>query len=63
MFVPRNDVESKLNSTYFCSEDGAFHLKRLFVNYLIMSLKEDGFLPTTLFLISDNNLKNIDKTD
>ena len=25
MFVPRNDVESKVNSTYFYSEDGAFH--------------------------------------
>ena len=23
MFVPRNDFESKVNSTYFCSEDGA----------------------------------------
>ena len=35
MFVPRNDIESKVNSTYFCSEDGAFHWKSLFVNYFI----------------------------
>ena len=35
MFVPRNDVESKVNSTYFCSEERAFHWKSLFVNYLI----------------------------
>ena len=33
MFVPRNDIESKVNSTYFCSKDGAFHWKSLFVNY------------------------------
>ena len=35
MFFPRNDVESKVNSTYFCSEDGSFHWKSLFANYFI----------------------------
>ena len=31
MFVPRNDVESKVNGTYFSSEDGAFHWKGFLV--------------------------------
>ena len=35
MFVPRNDVESKVNGTYFCSEDGAFHWKGFLVNGFI----------------------------
>ena len=44
MFVPRNDVESKVNSTYFCSEDGAFHLKSLFVNYFFFRTAADAVL-------------------
>ena len=35
MFVPRNDVQGKVNGTYFCSEDGAFHWKGFFVNGFI----------------------------
>ena len=35
MSVLRNDVESKVNGTYFCSEDGAFHRKGFLVNGFI----------------------------
>ena len=35
MFVPRNDVEDKVNGTYFCSEDEAFHWKDFLVNGFI----------------------------
>ena len=39
MFVPRNDVESKVSATYFCSEDGAFHSKGFLVNGFIEDSK------------------------
>ena len=35
MFVLRNDVESKVNGTYFCSDDGDFHWKGFLVNGFI----------------------------
>ena len=35
MFALRNDAESKVNGTYFCSEDGAFHWKGFLVNRFI----------------------------
>ena len=49
MFVARNDVEGKLNNTYFCNEDGAFHWKGFLVNGFIEDLcKEYKHLVYTL---------------
>ena len=35
MFVSIEDVESKVNSTYFCGKNGAFHWKGFLVNGFI----------------------------
>ena len=35
LFVLRNDFEGKVNGTYFCREDGAFHWKGFLENGFI----------------------------